>query len=143
MDQQLARIVTDTLVDLALLAIPVVGGYAVAALRRLAADQRARGWLATHRFVDLVARRAVLAVEQTLRSEPAAEKKRAAVARALADLSAHGVPLTAARLAALDDAVEAQVLLLLTAAGAELRGATVALPAVSGTVPRPTGELNH
>lgn len=140
MDQQLARIVTDTLVDLALLALPVVGGYAVAALRRLAADQRARGWLATHRFLDLVARRAVLAVEQTLRSEPAAEKKRAAVARALADLSAHGVPLTAARLAALDDAVEAQVLLLLTATGAGLRGAAAVIPVVSGTTHQPASE---
>jgi len=70
MDQQqrdaLTQLLTKTLVDLALIAIPIVGTYAARALHAFAAERRVAGWVVTHRLFEHVARQAVLAVEQTL-----------------------------------------------------------------------------
>ncbi len=117
----LARLLTKTLVDLALLAVPLVGAAATRALHRFAAERRVAAWVATHDLFGRVARQAVLAVEQTLRDAPATEKKEAALARALVELRGHGLPLTAAMLTALDDAIEAEVLGGLKVIEAELR----------------------
>ncbi len=127
MDQQaieaIARILTKALVDLALIVVPILAGYAANALRRLAADRRVSSVLTTHRLLDAIARQAVMAVEQIMTSEAGPEKKQAALSRALVELGGHGVPLTTATLAVLDDAIEAQVLLARTVGGVERRRA--------------------
>ena len=141
MDQQqrdaLAQLLTKTLVDLALIVIPLVGAYAARALRDFAAERRVAEWVATHDLFGRVARQAVLAVEQTLRNASAPEKKAAALARALVELRGHGLPLTAAMLTALDDAIESEVLGGLKVIEAELRRS--GLPATPPSVPLPTG----
>lgn len=125
MDQQqqdaLAQLPTKTLVDLALIVIPLVSAYAARALHNFAAERRVAEWVATHDLFGRVARQAVLAVEQTLRSASAPEKKEAALARALVELRGHGLPLTAEMLIALDDAIESEVLGCLKVIEAELR----------------------
>src|SRR5205823_10230620 len=116
----IAAIITKALVDIALIVIPVVGAFAANALHNFASDKRTNNWLTTHRLFETAARQAVLAVEQTMINQPAQEKKQTALARALAGLNAQHVPVTAEMLAALDDAIEAQVLLWLKAAKVEL-----------------------
>jgi hypothetical protein len=141
MDQQqrdaLTQLLTKTLVDLALIAIPIVGTYAARALHAFAAERRVAGWVVTHRLFEHVARQAVLAVEQTLQGASGSEKKAAALTRALVELRGHGVPLTEAMLTALDDAIESAVLGSLKVIEAELRrpdapATTVAPPSVGG-----------
>lgn len=140
MDQQqqdaLAQLLTKTLVDLALIVIPLVGAYAARALHNFAAERRVAEWVATHDLFGRVARQAVLAVEQTLRGASAPEKKAAALARALVELRGHGIPLTTAMLTALDDAIESEVLGGLKVIEAELRRS--GLPATPPPDPAPT-----
>jgi len=147
MDQQqldaLTQLLTKTLVDLALIAIPIVGTYAARALHRFAAERRVAEWVATHRLFGHVARQAVLAVEQTLQGASGSEKKAAALTRALVELRGHGIPLTGALLTALDDAIESEVLGSLKVIEAELRRPdapppTVAPPSVGGAQSRAT-----
>lgn len=125
MDQQqqdaLAQLLTKTLVDLALIVIPLVGAYAARALRDFAAERRVAEWVGTHDLFQRVARQAVLAIEQTLQGASAPEKKEAALVRALTELRGHGLPLTTAMLTALDDAIESEVLGTLKVIESELR----------------------
>lgn len=127
----ITQIVTKALVDIALLVIPILTAYAANALRKFAADRQVHRVLTMHELLAQVARQAVLAVEQTMTATPGPAKKQAALSRAIVELGSHGVPITTETPAALDDAIEAQVLLYRATAG---RGSDAAMaPASAGT----------